>query len=136
MAKWPDRDFKCKRLLMPVDVTSVTDSGRAALDNFLRIGGGLQEILICPACQGQFSLRDFLRQRACPLCDVSLGFSIPYRLGLATFSVAVFLYCSYKAVVSSGMLSSIVGLMLAAPLALIARLLYISNVPPLLRRWA
>lgn len=92
----------------------------------------MQQARICPVCRGQFSLRDFLRQRACPLCDVSLGFSIPYRLGLAIFSLTIFLYFSYKAVMTSGMFFSIARLILAAPLALVARLLYISNVPPLL----
>ena len=89
-----------------------------------------QMLLTCPSCQYHFGYRDFLRSRACPSCYVSLGFSVPYRIGLAIFAIAVFLYCSYRAVLSASVVLSVVGLILAAPLALIARLFFISNVRP------
>ncbi len=91
--------------------------------------GNPQRLLTCPSCQCHFAYRYFLRSRACPSCEVSLGFSVPYRIGLAIFAIAVFLYCSYKAVLSASFVLSVVGLILAAPLALIARLFFISNVP-------
>jgi hypothetical protein len=48
-------------------------------------------------------------------------------------AIAVFLYCSYKAVLTASVALSVVGLILAGPLALIARLFFISNVSPRLR---
>jgi hypothetical protein len=89
-----------------------------------------QRLLVCPSCRHHFAYRDFLRSRACPSCQVSLGFSVLYRIGLAIFAIAVFLFCSYKAVLSASVALSVVGLVLAAPLALMARLFFISNVPP------
>ena len=71
-------------------------------------------LLVCPSCRHHFAYRNFLRSRACPSCQVSLGFSALYRVALALFAIAVFLYC-----------------ILAAPLALIARLLFLSRMSPL-----
>ena len=87
-------------------------------------------LLVCPSCRHHFAYRDFLRSRACPSCQVSLGFSALYRVALALFAIAVFLYCSYKAVLSTSVALSVVGLILAAPLALIARLHFYLDVSP------
>ena len=91
---------------------------------------GPQESLFCPSCHHQLTYSDFRRSRACPSCKVSLGFSARYRIALATVSISVFLYCSYRAVLSANVFLSLAGLMLAVPLALIARLILISNVRP------
>jgi hypothetical protein len=99
-------------------------------DEFQSKDTARQRPLVCPSCHHHFAYRDFHRIRACPSCQVSLGFSVLYRNGLAIFAIAVFLYCSYKAVLSVSVVLSVAGLILAAPLALIARLFFISNVPP------
>jgi uncharacterized protein (DUF983 family) len=87
----------------------------------------------CPSCQSQFAYRDFLRRRACPTCKMTLGFSVPYRLSLAIFTISVFLYAMYRAVLARGILLSWVGPILAVILALIARLFFLLNVRPHLR---
>ncbi len=84
----------------------------------------------CPSCQSQFAYLDFLRSRACPGCKVTLGFSVPYRLCFAIFTVSVFLYGMYRAVLAKGILLSMVSLILAVILALLARLFFLFNVRP------
>lgn len=87
---------------------------------------------VCPSCGKRSEYRDFLRSRACPSCKVSFGFSVPYRVGLATCASAAFLYGTYRAVFARGILFSVIGLVVAVVLAFIARLLFISNIPPTL----
>ncbi len=58
------------------------------------------------------------------------GFLLCTAWALALFAIAVFLYCSYQAVLSTSVALSVVGLILAAPLALIARLhFYLECLP-------
>lgn len=87
---------------------------------------------VCPSCGTRSEYRDFLRSRACPSCKVSLGFSRPYRVGLTVFVCATFLYAIYRAVLARGIVFSVVGLIVAVVLALIAWLLFIWTVPPTL----
>ena len=88
-----------------------------------------QRLLTCPACQYRFVYGDFLGRRACPSCGISLSFSIPYRIVLASVALAMFIYISYKAVINPNVILSIIGLILVAPFALLIRLLFIANVP-------
>jgi hypothetical protein len=74
-------------------------------DEFQSKDTARQRPLVCPSCHHHFAYRDFHRIRACPSCQVSLGFSVLYRNGLAIFAIAVFLYCSYKAVLSVSVVS-------------------------------
>ena len=96
----------------------------------VQVDASPQRLLTCPSCQCHFEYRDFLRSRACPSCEMSLRFSTPYRIGLGIFAVAVFLYCSYKALLSTGFPLSVAWLILAAPVALIARLFFIRSIFP------
>ena len=89
-----------------------------------------QKLLTCPSCQNHFEYRNFPRSRACPSCETSLRFSIPYLAGLGTFALIVFLYCSYRVLLSSGFLLPVVWLILAAPLAVLARLFFVVNIFP------
>jgi len=93
-----------------------------------------QRLLTCPSCRSHFQYRDFLRSRACPSCYTSLRFSVPYRIGLGIFAMAVFLCCTYEALLSRGLILWAVWWILAAPLALIAHLFFIEIVPPHLSR--
>jgi hypothetical protein len=99
-------------------------------DNFQGHRRDPKRALICPSCQSYFEYRDFLRSRACPSCNVTLGFSVPYRIALAIFAIAVFFYFSYTIVPRAGITLTIVWMIVAAPLALIARLIFVSNVLP------
>lgn len=86
------------------------------------------KVVTCPSCHSEMTYSNFLRSRACLNCQASLGFSLSHRMLLGAFGIGIYLYLSYRAVMLPSFTTSVLGLVLAAPLALLARLFFLSTV--------